>query len=345
MSKSKRGSGADPIYTTHLFGSANQFNANPAQQRESMIANMLGRKLTDIAMNRFKWDGLPEGMNQRFIETVLFYNALSVVYWDNSFDKLLALRGSGIGYSTIFDDPVSFTVIAPGNGDAQYGPNITLSAYDPARHKDISIDEKRKKAIPIWANYARQPDIDIVQIYATRLATIERTLEINTRNARRNKYLVGTPQTQLSIINVARSIDQGEDNFMVTAPLQDLDSVQTVDLGILPDSYEKLALLRSRWWNECMGLLGIDNSNQDKKERLVSDEVAANDAQTDSMRFVNLQARQYACEQINDVFGTEISVDYNTEIEAQKQIEEARNAAMSLNQSKASSNKSEKDDE
>lgn len=339
MSRNKRGSGADAIYSSYLFGS--KYYANPAVQRESAIANMLSRKLTDLAMNRFKWENLPDSISQRFLETTLFYNGLSVVYWDKNYDKLLALRGSGIGYSTIFDDPVSFTVISPGSRDAQYGPNVLLSAYDPARHKDIDEKEKRKKAIPIWANYTRQPDIDIVQIYATRLATIERTLEINSKNARRNKYIIGSQQTALSGTNIAASIDKGEENFIVTAPSQDLPEINTVDLGIDPASYEKLALLRSRWWNECMGLLGIDNSNQDKKERLVSDEVAANDAQTDSMRFVNLQARQYACELINDVFDTDISVDYNTEVEAQEAMDRATEAMTK----KANNNESNNDKE
>jgi hypothetical protein len=65
-----------------------------------------------------------------------------------------------------------------------------------------------------------------------------------------------------------------------------------------------------------MGLLGIDNANQDKKERLVEAEVGANDAQTDSLRFVALQARQQGIEHVNKTFGLNITVDYNTEVEA-----------------------------
>src|SRR5690606_31619781 len=84
-----------------------------------------------------------------------------------------------------------------------------------------------------------------------------------------------------------------------------------------PDHIEKLSIVRARLWNECMGLLGINNSNQDKKERLVSDEVKANDDQVSSSRRVNLNARQDAAEHINSVYGLNISVDYYSEIDAQ----------------------------
>lgn len=312
------GSAADAIYASHLFGKGGRFANNQAVRREMQISRMYTRILSDLALNRFKWEGLPEGMDQRFIEICLFNQALAVVYKDKRWDNILAVKGSGIGYSTVFDNPVSFTVISPGELGSQFGQKF-LPAYDPMRHKDKSETEKAKKAVPIWANYLRQPDVDIVDVYAPRLATIERTLEINSKNARRNKVLKGPATMQLSLVNVARMIDQGDEVIQVTGPIQDLDGIDTIDLGILPDQYEKLSLLRTRWWNECMGLLGIDAANQDKKERLVAAEVTANDAQADSIRFMNLQARQFACEQINDVFKLDISVDFNLEIEAKAQ--------------------------
>src|SRR5699024_8940304 len=77
------------------------------------------------------------------------------------------------------------------------------------------------------------------------------------------------------------------------------EMLSALDLGVEPDSIEKLHILRTRIWNECMGLLGIDNANQDKKERLVADEVDANSDKVALSRAVNLKSRQNAAEQIN----------------------------------------------
>jgi hypothetical protein len=61
-----------------------------------------------------------------------------------------------------------------------------------------------------------------------------------------------------------------------------------------------------------MGMLGINGANQDKKERLVAAEVGANDEQVQASRNVALNARQFACEQINQLWGLNVSVDFKT---------------------------------
>jgi hypothetical protein len=118
------------------------------------------------------------------------------------------------------------------------------------------------------------------------------------------------------MVNLARQMDEGV-NVIQPKDAAMMDAITAIDLGINPDIFDKLSILRTRWWNECMGLLGIDNANQDKKERLVEAEVGANDSQTDSMRFVALQARRQGIEHVNKAFGLNITVEYNTEVEAQ----------------------------
>jgi hypothetical protein len=339
MSKAKRGSSVDELYSS-IFQS--RLQTNSSVRREQAITQLLERNLTELAVNRFKWDGLPESIDPRFLEMCLFFNALAVVYWDKDYDKLLAVRGTGTGFINMLDNPVSFSVIGPGSllkPDTDTAPaqfrNKIVPAYSPANHMDLDDEERRMKAIPIWANYLRSPEVDIVKVYATRLAWIDRTLEINTRNARRTKLIKGTPNLQLSMVNAARSFDQGDDIIQVTGPLQDMDFIETLDLGVNPDAYDKLSLLRTRIWNEAMTLLGIDSANQDKKERLVAAEVGANDGQTDSMRFVSLNARRQACDMINDVFNLKVSVQFMVEVEAEENAEKqaSLNATESSNES------------
>jgi hypothetical protein len=164
------------------------------------------------------------------------------------------------------------------------------------------------------------PDLDIVNIYSTRLAAMDRTVEVNSENARTSKVLVTTENTKLSAVNFNRQIDEGQNGIQIAAtgmPMNDLlSSVQLVDLGVDTDALVNIHIVRTREWNECMGLLGIANANQDKKERLVAAEVGANDEQSDMMRYVNLNARRMACEQINTMFPKlNVSVEYNTDVD------------------------------
>ena len=81
-------------------------------------------------------------------------------------------------------------------------------------------------------------------------------------------------------------------------------------LGIDPMNLPNLMIAKSKLWNECMGLLGINNANQDKKERLVAAEVGANDDQVQATRNVALNARQIAAQQISDRYGLTVTVDF-----------------------------------
>lgn len=303
MSSRKRGGGADQIYSDHLYG---KFKNNATVNRTTIIERMYMRVLTELAVNRFKWTGFPDSVDIRFLEITLFYQALSIFYKDKRYDKFFALRGGGTNWLNMLDNPVGFTVI----GNNFVGMNVSATRETA----------NASKAIPIWANYLRIPDLDIVTVYARRLATIDRTVEINSENARMNKVLISGENQRLSIENINRQLDEGQNGIKIAGPLQDLAFVQAVDMGVNPDSVEKLHILRTRWWNECMGLLGIDNANQDKKERLVSDEVGANDDQTSMMRYVNLNARQMAADAINAEFDLNVKVEYHTDVDRRAEM-------------------------
>lgn len=293
MSRRKRANGADAIYNQHLTG--NSFNRNTVTERTSVIKNMYTRVLTELATNRFKWTGLPDTVDVRYLEMCLFYQALSVYYEDENFGQL-ALKGAGTNFLNMIDNPTAFMVV---------GNNF------------VSKTVSAKDCVPIWANYMRIPDLDIVNIYAHRLAELDRTIEINSDNARMNKVIVSSENQRLSTTNINRQISEGQNAINVAGPLQDMQFLQAVDLGINPDHIEKLHIVRTREWNECMGLLGIENANQDKKERLVSSEVDANNDQTSSMRYVNLNARRIAAKQISEKYNIDVKVAYYTDVERQ----------------------------
>jgi hypothetical protein len=78
---------------------------------------------------------------------------------------------------------------------------------------------------------------------------------------------------------------------------------------------DKLNDIKSVIWNELLTYLGISNVNIVKKERLVSDEVLRNQGGTVFSRYSRLESRRKACEQINEMFGLNVSVDYRENID------------------------------
>lgn len=273
------------FYAPFLNGSKDFYN-NPNKNRQFLIESMYQRILTELAVNRFEWTGLPRSVNPRWLEMTLFYTALSVFYYDTEYNEYLALRATGSGRINMVGNPVSFTLLGP----------LFKSKTLPAR-----------QVVPIWANYLRIPDLDIITIYSHRLAELDRTIEINSKNARQNRAIVSTENQRLTMQNITRMIDEGQKDIVITDRGL-IDGITPIDMAVNPDSYEKLHILRTRIWNECMGLLGINNANQDKKERLVESEIGANDDQVGAMQDVNLNARQYACEQIKLKYNLDVDV-------------------------------------
>lgn len=315
MSRQKRPNAARDMYDAHLAGTP--FQRNNTTERTALIERMYQRLITELACNRFKWEGLPESIDVRFMELTLFHRALSVFYYDKDYEKFFALQGASTGFLNMMNNPTAFSVV--GNNFT----GKTIGAYQPWKSEtDVVItDDDKQKAVPIWANYLRIPDWDIMTIYSSRMAQMDRTIEVNSKNARRNKVVIAPDNLRLSAQNINREIDEAYDNIQINAdgPLADMQFVQAVDMGINVNDIEKLHIVRTRQWNECMGLLGIENANQDKKERLVADEVDANNDQTSMMRFVNLNARREACEIINKLHNLNVKVEYNTQVEREAQ--------------------------
>lgn len=284
------------IYGEHLTGGGRSpFKHNAQEVELATLELMYLRLLTEMSVNRFKWIGLPDTINERFLELVLFRQGLAVWFRHPVNGELLALRGASQGPLNMYDEPTSFLVI----GNASF-TGLRLSADD---------------CVPIWSNFLRTPDLDIVTIYSKRLAQLDRSIDINSRNARRSKVIVAEENQRLSATNINNELDRGSPVIQVNAQgMNLLENITAVDMGVEPDGIEKLQAVRTKVWNDCMGLLGLNFANQDKRERMVVDEVSANDEQVGNMRRVHLNERKRACREINKRYGLSIDVKYHVDV-------------------------------
>lgn len=266
---------------------------NPNRNRKWGMELMYSRILTEIAINRFRWSGMPKTVDLRFLELTLHMQGLVIFYYDEQYDRHFALQGTGMGKVNMYQNPTRFKVIGNTMVNKELGP---------------------KECVPIWPNFLRIPDSDVVPIYASKLAETDRTIEITLKNLRMPFVFAVDDTQRLSMINMMRKIDEGEPAIFGTPLMTEnvTEKINMFDVGQDSKILTDLFVAKSRLWNEAMTLLGVNNSNQDKKERLVSDEVSANDDQVQAVRNTSLDARQYAAVQINRMFDLDVSVDWNT---------------------------------
>jgi hypothetical protein len=278
----------------YLYG---PFRGNAPRDRLALYETMYMRILTEFATNRFKWTGLPEEIDRRFLEYELFRHALAVFFYeDKNFNRYFALRGSGAGGWNMYDNPTRFTV----SGNNMAG---LLPAHINGRD-----------CVPIWANTMRVPDWDLVLLQSTKLAEIERTIEVNLMAMRKPFLFAVSDNERLTFENMWRQVQEGQPAIFGTDVFQGNsieDKIKLFDMKIDKDLVINLQLAKAKIWNETMTFLGINNSNQDKRERLVADEVGANDAQVSAARNSAMGARKYAVEQINRKYGLSVEVEWN----------------------------------
>ena len=264
---------------------------NHAQRVKRLTENMFTRVLSELALNRYRWVGLPNGVDSRYLEMSLLYHGLVVFFHDQGYNRHFALRASGVGQPNMYDNPTKFTV---------YNPGVRLP----------KTEWTARECVPIWCNMQRIPEGDIIFHYADKLSTIDRTVDINLMQ-QRIPFIVSASETQRkTAATMMRNWTEGELAIFTTDGINPMDMVQAFNTGISDDLVLNTLLAKQKVWNECLTLLGINNANQDKRERLVSDEVAANDEQVEASRGMGLKTRQVAAEEINRMFKLNVRCEW-----------------------------------
>ena len=142
---------------------------------------------------------------------------------------------------------------------------------------------------------------------------LDRIIDVNA-NAQRTPVLIqGTEKQILTLLNLYKQY-VGNVPFIFGDKNLDLNALNVLNTQA-PYIADKLTELKSQVWNEVLTYLGISNVNIQKKERLITDEVARTQGGTIASRYSRLESRRQAAEKINDMFGLNISVDFREDFQ------------------------------
>ena len=275
------------------------FKPDPTRRNNQTIEGMYLRLLTELGANRFKWTGLPDTIDERFLELILFRNALAVFYYDKEFSRFMALQGTGSGRVNMYDNPTTYTVV--GNSMV----SRVLSSRD---------------CVPIWDNRLRIPQFDMVSIYARRLAMIETSMDQSVLITRHPIIMAVDANEKHSYQQVFDMVKEGDPVILGTPLLGESINNKMQTLQLSPPDVDRLIIslhtAKNALWNDCMTFLGIKNSDTSKKERLIVDEVESNDEQVMSYRNIALSERRRAADMINEKWNLSVSVEWNNAMQA-----------------------------
>lgn len=248
------------------------------------------KRLEEIALNMFEWKNLPYDIDPRFLELTLFTHGMAVFFYEEVVERYLALR----------------TMIG-GNLDVYSVPKIRRAYAVNGYKKDLND----KDSVLIFNNYLREPSFPTVQLYAKRLYEVERAIDVNVKAQKTPIMILCDESQRLTMKNLYEQYN-GNEPFIFGSKALDLQGVKTLQTES-PYVADKLTVLKHQYWNEALTFLGVENSNTDKRERLITDEVQSNLGAVQAQRFVRLNMRRQACKQINELFNLNVWVDFRSD--------------------------------
>lgn len=246
-------------------------------------------RLMLLSRSVFRWNNLPPNMDERWIERFLFHEGQCVFFKHEKVGFMVAKITKG-GDLNFYDEPTKVMPVANNCTDIEF--------RELENYKDCIIIKNNDIAVPT------SPTLNM---YALRLTEIQRTIDVNIA-AQKTPVLLVCTEKQKKSMNAMFDQWNGFKPAIYGDKALDVDSVKAIKMDA-PIVFDKLQIQKHAVWNEVMTFLGINNANMDKRERLVDDEVQANNEQIMLSAHVMLKARETACKQINDLFGTKISVE------------------------------------
>lgn len=264
---------------------------------ESMILNNLTyrqylNRLTELAISMFEWKNLPKTVDARYLELHLFETGCMVYFKDEVIGDLC------------------LDCIVNGRLDV-YGNPLLRRAYSGYNNYQKLL--KYNNSVIIWNNYLHSNSILDVEMFARRLYNIDRIIDVNA-NAQKTPVLVlGNEKQRLALLNLYKEYD-GNAPFIFGDKNLDINALKALSTNA-PYVCDKLYQLKTQIWNEALTYLGISNINIQKKERLITDEVTRNQGGTIASRYSRLETRRQAVEKINEMFGTNIEVNYREDFQ------------------------------
>lgn len=259
-----------------------------AQMANNMVFSYYYYKLMLIARSLFEWEGLPNNMDERWIEKYLFGSGKCIFYKDPVLGFMVAGFGQQGGINC-YGDPTSVYPVA--ENYVYNGPELINgeNCY-VIRNNDLML-----------------PNFPIIRHYSYKLTNIDRAIDVNIEATKSPIIVRCSDKQRLSLKN---AINQRRDNEPVIWASDNAnigEMVSTLDTNA-PIVFPQLQTQKHMVLNEVFTDLGINNANMDKKERMVANEVDANDEQVKASEDVMLKTREEACKQINRIFGLNISV-------------------------------------
>lgn len=286
-----------PFYFDHANRVMSQRQPGTIHTQDNDLTIFFKRYLLEKAVSVYDWD-LPENWSRDYFLYVLYLWGTVAVIETNKYGVIP--QGCGLKGYTVQYQPRQAIIVNP----------LLKGIREPI------IDEQTVlfKMMPDFGGIA-----DLVSFYAGQMAIAAQTITTNLVNSKLSFAFAASNKAG------AESFKALYDNYAKGNPAVFYDSKLIGDDGKptwemfeqnVGQNYivDRLLSDMRKLEAEYDTKIGIPNANTDKRERLISDEVNANNVEIYAAASRRLDCFRESCRKVKDMFGVEIAVDWRVDI-------------------------------
>lgn len=257
--------------------------------RYATYANLLFNTMLEM----FEYENLPDTIPKRFLESIL--HGTGEVFVSRINDKLIASHGTLAGEVDEYGLGTEVIAVCPrGETRGERGTDIAYGINNDTATPDMLI---------YWIAHL--------------LAETDKSIKLNVIYSRLLKIpKVNNEKDKAMFEDILKKVMDGEPQAFASSNALDLELGHGTETFELTDAnkIDKLPYL-TQFFEDCLkrfyNFYGQPMQNQNKRAQSISDEIHGQDSVSFIIPMQMLRCRQALCDEINKIFGTNISVDFS----------------------------------
>lgn len=240
---------------------------------------------TNIALNLYEWEGLPKGIESRFVEKALFDKGQAFFGIDDMLGYICLPCSSQSSFN-VYGEPL----------------NVLVTGYGYTKTFDIN------DGIKIHNNAMEMPTLTQIHHYCRKIDEIEYAIQTNLDFQNSPYVFACDKSTEFTFKQVMNKIKNKEDAIFLDKNLM-RDGQIGVNVIELKKEYivDKLRTEKEELERELLTILGL-NCVINKESGMNTTELNSNNMLIEINQEVGFLPRKKACDEINKKFGLNLSV-------------------------------------
>lgn len=286
----------------------NQRNYWASKSYNDMAEQMYVSDLIKLATNRFRWDGLPDTVNVKYLEMCLLTQGYATIAHPDEKgleDLWYGLQVSTMGDLSPYGEPIEWQAMGANgqtwfdvrdgkNGVMVYNSNQFVNQYVPGYDST-------------W---------NMILYTARKLAHFDRTEDANLAMQQSAWFITCPQEKQYDATNLFKSVCGYEPAVIASPNVRSEIGIDVIKTDV-PYIGEQLANGKRNIMNQAYAQLGIPHLDFEKSERMITDEAQSNNSPTMLRLLDALQPRRRAAKALSELMGHEVTVTFNHDLESE----------------------------